>query len=103
MRKCPCRTARPSGPSTRRGPTATELPGGLPCWDRPGLPDLPAFTLVLRAEIPWSLFVYIILKGKPKLRTDCNAGPNLWLEWLRFFGKRGTDRWPSSLSKISER
>lgn len=34
MKRCPCRTARPSGPSTRRGPRVTEPPcllPGLPC------------------------------------------------------------------------
>lgn len=46
MKRCPCRTARPSGPSTRRAPRATEA--RPPSWrTRPSLPspDRPCLTL----------------------------------------------------------
>lgn len=44
MKKCLCRTARPSGPSTRRDLRATELAGRrepVPLHDCPGFPHLP--------------------------------------------------------------
>lgn len=46
-----------------------------------------------------------IFKGKPKLRTNLNVGPNLLLEWLYLFRKKGDDKkikQPNPFSKITD-
>ena len=82
MKRCPCRTARPSGPSTRRAPRATEArplaPASAP------RPAFPGPGPVGRAETPWSSFVYTCLKGKPKLRANLNVGPKFTVTLMAF-------------------
>lgn len=75
MKRCPCRTARPFGPSTRRDPRVTEPQGRLPHGDRFRSPWTCLCADLSYEQISWSFFVYIFLKGKPKPRTDWNMGP----------------------------
>lgn len=78
MKKCPCRMARPFGPSTRRSLTATEprAAGEMARRPEPSCSDR-----VLASLLPASLvskgflvLVYIFLREKPKPRTDLTVG-----------------------------
>lgn len=81
------------------GLVVAKMAGSLPsCSDHPGC------RLVLKADISWSLFVYIFFTGKPKLRTNLNVGPNLLLEWLHL-GRETLikkNKQPNPFSKIPD-
>lgn len=83
---------RPGHPGAVQGGVWEWLSLGLSC-STASWPSvlLLVFRLVSWAEISRSLHVYVFLKGKPKPRINLNIGPNLLLEWLHLFGKRGAN------------
>lgn len=103
MKKCPCRTARPFGPSTRRGLTATELSQH---GQEPAFLQRPSWMQTCLESRHFLVFICLhIFKGKPKLRTNLNVGPNLLLEWLYLFRKKGDDKkikQPNPFSKVTD-
>ena len=84
MKKCPCRTARPSGPSTRRGLTATELRAGRRVVGEPALqwPPWPSVPACFHTCLTSRDFLVLVCLHNLEKETKTEDSLQRWAEFI---------------------